>query len=181
MVKPAKGARLGSSPAHERLILANLASQLFERGVIETTLTKAKRMRPYTEKLITLAKDGSINARRQVLKSITSKSIVHKLFTEIAPKLESRPGGYLRIVKSSNRLGDNAPMAFVEIVDQPISTNPDEDLSSDDDSQELEPETETEPVTEPETESDVETNSISEEEADSSSESTPESEPETEK
>ncbi len=116
MPTPAKGARLGGSPAHERIILANLATQLFEHGKILTTETKAKRLRPVAEKLITKAKRGDIHARREVLKTVRDKGVVHVLFTEIAPTFTDRPGGYTRITKVSPRKGDNAPMAVIELV-----------------------------------------------------------------
>ena len=121
MPQPAKGARLGGSPAHERIILANLASQLFEHGKIVTTEAKAKRLRPVAEKLITKAKRGDIHARREVLKTVRDKGVVHVLFTEIAPTFEDRPGGYTRITKVGPRKGDNAPMALIELVNQPVA------------------------------------------------------------
>ncbi|MFD6098219.1 50S ribosomal protein L17 [Nocardiopsis flavescens] len=117
MPTPTKGARLGSGPAHERHILANLATSLFQHGRIRTTEAKAKRLRPYAEKLITLGKRGDLHARRQVLTKITDKSVVHELFTEIGPRFENRPGGYTRITKIGPRKGDNAPMAVIELVD----------------------------------------------------------------
>ncbi|MEU3306814.1 50S ribosomal protein L17 [Nocardiopsis sp. NPDC055551] len=117
MPTPTKGARLGSGPAHERHILANLATSLFQHGRIRTTEAKAKRLRPYAEKLITLGKRGDLHARRQVLTKITDKSIVHELFTEIGPRFENRPGGYTRITKIGPRKGDNAPMAVIELVE----------------------------------------------------------------
>ncbi|MCZ2523907.1 50S ribosomal protein L17 [Streptomyces sp. NPDC059506] len=117
MPKPAKGARLGGSAAHERHMLANLARSLFEHGRITTTEAKARRLRPVAERLITKAKKGDIHNRRQVLQTITDKSIVHTLFTEIAPRYENRPGGYTRITKIGNRRGDNAPMAVIELVE----------------------------------------------------------------
>lgn len=120
MPKPTKGPRLGGSPAHERIILANLASQLFEHGRITTTEAKAKRVRPLAEKLITKAKRGDLHNRRIVLKTITDKGVVHVLFTEIAPKLADRDGGYTRITKIGNRQGDNAPMAVIEIVSESV-------------------------------------------------------------
>lgn len=120
MPKPTKGPRLGGSPAHERIILANLASQLFEHGRITTTETKAKRVRPLAEKLITKAKRGDLHSRRVVLKTITDKGVVHVLFTEIAPKLADRDGGYTRITKIGNRSGDNAPMAIIEVVGETV-------------------------------------------------------------
>jgi large subunit ribosomal protein L17 len=117
MPKPAKGARLGGSAAHERLLLANLARSLFEHGRITTTEAKARRLRPVAERLVTKAKKGDIHNRRLVLQTITDKSIVHTLFTEIAPRYENRPGGYTRITKIGNRRGDNAPMAVIELVE----------------------------------------------------------------
>ncbi len=117
MPTPTKGARLGSGPAHERHILANLATSLFQHGRIRTTEAKAKRLRPYAEKLITLGKRGDLHARRQVLTKITDKAVVHELFTEIGPRFENRPGGYTRITKIGPRKGDNAPMAVIELVE----------------------------------------------------------------
>ncbi|WP_017578621.1 50S ribosomal protein L17 [Nocardiopsis valliformis] len=117
MPTPTKGARLGSGPAHERHILANLATSLFQHGRIRTTEAKAKRLRPYAEKLITLGKRGDLHARRQVLTKITDKSVVHELFTEIGPRYENRSGGYTRITKIGPRKGDNAPMAVIELVE----------------------------------------------------------------
>ncbi|HEY5786229.1 MAG TPA: 50S ribosomal protein L17 [Microlunatus sp.] len=121
MPTPAKGARLGGSPAHERIILANLASQLFEHGKIVTTEAKAKRLRPVAEKLITKAKRGDIHSRREVLKTVRDKGVVHVLFTEIAPTFEGRSGGYTRITKVGPRKGDNAPMALIELVTEPVA------------------------------------------------------------
>jgi large subunit ribosomal protein L17 len=117
MPQPAKGARLGGSAAHEKLLLANLAKSLFEHGRIKTTEAKARRLRPVAERLITKAKKGDMHNRRQVLQTITDKSVVHTLFTEIAPRYENRPGGYTRITKVGNRRGDNAPMAVIELVE----------------------------------------------------------------
>ncbi|MET7796791.1 50S ribosomal protein L17 [Streptomyces decoyicus] len=117
MPKPAKGARLGGSAAHERLMLRNLATSLFEHGRITTTEAKARRLRPYAERLVTKAKKGDLHNRRQVMQLISNKSIVHTLFTEIAPRFENRPGGYTRITKIGNRRGDNAPMAVIELVE----------------------------------------------------------------
>jgi large subunit ribosomal protein L17 len=108
---------MGGSPAHERLMLANLATSLFEHGRITTTEAKAKRLRPYAEKLVTFGKRGDLHARRQVLKVIRDKSVVHELFAEIGPRYANRPGGYTRIVKIGNRKGDNAPMAIIELVE----------------------------------------------------------------
>jgi large subunit ribosomal protein L17 len=116
MPKPKKGPRLGGSPAHQRLIVANLATQLFEHGRITTTETKARVLRPVAEKLITKAKRGDLHNRREVLKTVRDKSVVHELFTEIAPRFAERPGGYTRITKIGPRKGDNAPMAVIELV-----------------------------------------------------------------
>ena len=116
MPTPTKGPRLGGGPAHERLLLANLATALFEHDRITTTEAKARRLRPLAEKLITFAKHGELHDRRQVLKVIRDKDVVHKLFAEIGPKFASRPGGYTRIVKVNPRKGDNAPMAVIELV-----------------------------------------------------------------
>jgi large subunit ribosomal protein L17 len=121
MPKPTKGPRLGGSPAHQRLILANLASQLFEHGRITTTEAKARALRPHAEKLITKAKKGDLHNRRMVLKTIRDKSVVHTLFTEIAPTFSERPGGYTRITKLNPRKGDNAPMAVIELVTEAYS------------------------------------------------------------
>src|SRR5687767_6913970 len=121
MPTPTKGARLGGSPAHQRLILANLATALFEHGRITTTETKARRLRPVAEKLITKAKKGDLHNRREVLKTIRDKSVVHTLFTEIAPTFAERPGGYTRITKIGPRKGDNAPMAVIELVTEAYS------------------------------------------------------------
>lgn len=115
MPTPTKGPRLGGGPAHERLILANLATALFANGRITTTEAKAKRLRPLAERLITKAKRGDIHNRRQVLQVVRDKSVVHTLFTEIAPMYVGRPGGYTRITKIGNRKGDNAPMAIIEL------------------------------------------------------------------
>ena len=123
MPTPSKGPRLGGSPQHERLILANLAQSLFEHGRITTTETKAKRLRPVAEKLITSAKRGTLHARREVMKIIRDKDVVHKLFAEIGPAMATREGGYLRIVKQLPRKGDNAPMAIIEIItEETVST-----------------------------------------------------------
>ena len=116
MPTPTKGPRLGGSPAHERMLLNNMASQLFEHKSITTTVTKAKRLRPVAERLITFAKRGDLAARRRVLSQIADKSIVHELFTSIAPAVAERPGGYTRITKIGPRKGDNAPMAVIELV-----------------------------------------------------------------
>ena len=120
MPKPSKGPRLGGSPAHERLILRNLATQLFEHGRITTTETRAKRVQPVAEKLITKAKRGDLHSRRMVMRDITDPTVVHVLFTEIAPAVEKREGGYTRITKVGPRKGDNAPMAIIEIVTEPV-------------------------------------------------------------
>jgi large subunit ribosomal protein L17 len=117
MPTPTKGPRLGGSPAHQRLILANLAQNLFEHGKITTTEAKARRLRPYAEALITKAKTDTVANRRQVVKVIRDKSILHTLFTEIGPAMATRPGGYTRITKVAPRKGDNAPMAVIEIVE----------------------------------------------------------------
>jgi large subunit ribosomal protein L17 len=116
MPTPRKGARLGGSPAHQRLILANLATALFEHGRITTTETRARVLRPVAEKLITKARKGDLHSRREVLKTIHDKSVVHTLFTEIGPTFAERPGGYTRITKLGPRKGDNAPMAVIELV-----------------------------------------------------------------
>jgi large subunit ribosomal protein L17 len=121
MPTPTKGPRLGGGPAHERLILANLATQLFAHRSITTTQTKAKRVRPLAERLITFAKRGDLAARRKVMTIVRDKTVVHELFTEIAPAMEQRQGGYTRIVKIGNRKGDNAPMAVIELVLEPLS------------------------------------------------------------
>ncbi|MEV4168651.1 50S ribosomal protein L17 [Nonomuraea sp. NPDC049709] len=121
MPKPTKGARLGGSPAHERLILANLATDLFRYGKIRTTVAKAKRLRPLAERLITKAKKGDIHNRRQVLTVVRDKGVVHHLFTEIATTFAERPGGYTRITKIGARKGDNAPMAVIELVTEPLN------------------------------------------------------------
>jgi large subunit ribosomal protein L17 len=117
MPTPTKGPRLGGSPSHERLILANLATALFEHGRITTTEAKAKRLRPLAERLVTFAKRGDIHARRQVLTVVRDKSVVHTLFAEIGPGFAARPGGYTRITKLGPRKGDNAPMAVIELVE----------------------------------------------------------------
>ncbi|WP_298327215.1 50S ribosomal protein L17 [Haloactinopolyspora sp.] len=117
MPTPTKGARLGGSPSHQRAMLANLATALFEHGRITTTEAKARRLRPVAERLITKAKKGDLHARRQVLSTIRDKDIVHALFAEIGPRYENRNGGYTRIVKIGPRKGDNAPMAIIELVE----------------------------------------------------------------
>ncbi len=121
MPTPTKGPRLGGGPAHERLILANLATSLFEHDQITTTEAKAKRLRPLAERLVTFAKRGDLHARRRVLTVVRDKGVVHRLFTEIAPDMAQRPGGYTRITKIGNRKGDNAPMAVIELVREPLS------------------------------------------------------------
>lgn len=120
MPTPTKGPRLGGGPAHERLLLANLATQLFEHGSITTTQAKAKRLRPLAERMITFAKRGDLASRRRVMTVIRDKSVVHVLFTEIAPAVAERQGGYTRIVKIGNRKGDNAPMAVISLVTEPV-------------------------------------------------------------
>jgi len=115
MPTPTKGPRLASTPAHERLLLANLATALFEHGAITTTEARAKRVRPLAERMITFAKRGDLHARRQVMTVIRDKSVVHVLFAEIGPRFANRPGGYTRITKIGPRKGDNAPMAVIEL------------------------------------------------------------------
>jgi large subunit ribosomal protein L17 len=124
MPTPKKGPRLGGSPAHQRLILSNLATQLFEHGRITTTESRARTLRPLAEKLITKAKKGDLHNRREVLKTVRNKSVVHTLFTEIAPTFAERPGGYTRITKLGPRKGDNAPMAVIELVTEAYSPKP---------------------------------------------------------
>jgi large subunit ribosomal protein L17 len=124
MPKPTKGPRLGGGPAHERLLLANLASALFTHKSIKTTETKAKRLRPLAERLVTFAKRGDLHARRRVLSILGNKEAVHILFTEIAPLVAEREGGYTRITKLGFRKGDNAPMAQIELVLEPVTKNP---------------------------------------------------------
>ena len=116
MPTPTKGPRLGKDPAHQRLLLANLAAHLFEAEAIVTTEAKAKALRPYAERLITKARRGTVHDRRQVVAKLHDKTVTHKLFAEIAPRYAERPGGYLRIFKLGPRPGDNAPMARVELV-----------------------------------------------------------------
>ncbi|WP_336789356.1 50S ribosomal protein L17 [Gordonia malaquae] len=123
MPKPTKGARLGGSASHQKAILANLATALFEHGRITTTEAKAKRLRPYAEKLITHAKAGQLANRREVMKDIRDKDIVHTLFAEIGPHFAERPGGYTRIIKTLPRKGDNAPMAVIELVRESTASN----------------------------------------------------------
>ena len=124
MPKPNKGPRLGGGPAHERLMLNQLASQLFEHKRIQTTETKAKRLQPVAERLVTFAKRGDLHSRRRVMRQILDKSVVHELFTEIAPLVENREGGYTRIVKTGFRKGDRAPLAVIELVLEPVSPKP---------------------------------------------------------
>ena len=124
MPTPKKGARLGGSAAHQRLILANLATSLFEHGRITTTEAKARVLRPHAEKLITKAKKGDLHNRRQVLATIKDKGVVHTLFEEIAPRYAERPGGYTRITKIGPRKGDNAPMAVIELVTEEYTATP---------------------------------------------------------
>lgn len=119
MPKPKKGARLGGSPAHQKLMLANLATSLFEHRRITTTEAKARQLRPVAERLITKAKKGDLHNRRLVMRTIRDKTVVHELFTEIAPQFAERPGGYTRITKIGPRKGDNAPMAVIELVNEP--------------------------------------------------------------
>ena len=121
MPTPTKGPRLGGGPAHERLILANLATSLFEHDSITTTEAKAKRLRPLAERLVTFAKRGDLHSRRRVLAVVSDKGVVHRLFTEIAPDMAERPGGYTRITKIGARKGDNAPMAVIELVREPLA------------------------------------------------------------
>jgi large subunit ribosomal protein L17 len=118
MPTPTKGPRLGGSPAHEKLILANLATELFRHGKIKTTETKAKRLRPLAEQLITKAKRGDLHNRRRVLTVIRDKDVVYALFEQIAPRYGNRPGGYTRITKTGPRKGDAAPMAVIELVEE---------------------------------------------------------------
>src|SRR6476469_5640742 len=124
MPTPKKGARLGGSPSHQRLIVSNLATALFEHGRITTTEARARVLRPVAEKLITTAKRGDLHNRREVLKTIRDKSVVHTLFTEIAPTFQERPGGYTRITKLGPRKGDNAPMAVIELVTESYTPQP---------------------------------------------------------
>ncbi len=124
MPRPPKGPRLGGGAVHERLMLANLATALFTHGRIQTTETKAKRLRPLAERMVTFAKRGDLHARRRVMTVIRDKSAVHKLFMEIAPQVDKREGGYTRIVKTGYRKGDNAPMAVIELVLEPVNPKP---------------------------------------------------------
>jgi large subunit ribosomal protein L17 len=122
MPRPAKGPRLGGGPAHERILLANLATALITHKAITTTETKAKRLQPLADRLVTFAKRGDLHARRRVLTVIRDKGAVHELFTEIAPLVADRPGGYTRITKIGFRKGDNAPLAVIELVLEPLTT-----------------------------------------------------------
>jgi large subunit ribosomal protein L17 len=124
MPTPTKGARLGGSSAHQRHLLANLAAALFEHGKITTTEAKARRLRPFAERLITFAKRGDLAARRQVLTVVTDKGVVHTLFTEIGPQFAARDGGYTRITKVGSRKGDNAPLAVIELVQEEAEARP---------------------------------------------------------
>ena len=121
MPRPTKGPRLGGSPQHERHMLANLATQLFLHESIKTTEARARRLRPYAEKLITKGKRGDLHARRTVMKKVTDKYAVYRLFEELAPQFEGREGGYTRIVKTAPRKGDNAPMAVISLVLEPVA------------------------------------------------------------
>jgi large subunit ribosomal protein L17 len=123
MPKPTKGPRLGGSSSHQKALLANLATSLFEHGRIKTTEPKARALRPYAEKLITHAKKGALHNRREVMKKIRDKDVVHTLFAEIAPFYADRNGGYTRIIKVENRKGDNAPMAVIELVREKTVTD----------------------------------------------------------
>jgi len=124
MPTPTKGRRLGGSPAHQRHMMANLATALFEHGRITTTEARARRLRPVAERLITFAKRGDLHARRQVLTTVTDRSVVHTLFTDIAPTFASRDGGYTRITKIGPRKGDNAAMAVIELVPEEVEARP---------------------------------------------------------
>jgi large subunit ribosomal protein L17 len=124
MPTPTKGRRLGGSPAHQRHMLANLATALFEHGKITTTEARARRLRPLAERLITFAKRGDLHARRQVLSVVSDKSVVHELFTEIGPSYASRDGGYTRITKIGPRKGDNAPLAVIELIREEAEARP---------------------------------------------------------
>ena len=124
MPTPTKGRRLGGSPAHQRHIMANLATALFEHGKITTTEARARRLRPYAERLITFAKRGDLHARREVLTVVTDRGVVHTLFTEIGPRFATREGGYTRITKIGPRKGDNAPLAVIELVEEEAEATP---------------------------------------------------------
>ncbi len=122
MPTPTKGPRLGGSPAHQKAILTNLATSLFEHGAITTTEAKARRLRPFAERLITKAKRGDLHNRRQVMSVIRDKTVVHVLFTEIGPRFAQRPGGYTRITKLGPRKGDGAPLAMIELVEEEFTS-----------------------------------------------------------
>ena len=124
MPTPTKGRRLGGSPAHQRHMMANLATALFEHGKITTTEARARRLRPYAERLITFAKRGDLHARREVLTVVTDRGVVHTLFTEIGPRFATREGGYTRITKIGPRKGDNAPLAVIELVEEEVTAAP---------------------------------------------------------
>jgi len=124
MPTPTKGRRLGGSSAHQRHIMANLATALFEHGKITTTEARARRLRPYAERLITFAKRGDLHARREVLTVVTDRGVVHTLFTEIGPRFATREGGYTRITKIGPRKGDNAPLAVIELVEEEVTAAP---------------------------------------------------------
>lgn len=124
MAAPTKGPRLGGGPSHERLMLRNMATSLFKHGKITTTETKAKRLRPLAERLVTFAKRGDLASRRRVIAQLTERSVVHELFTNIAPQVADRQGGYTRITKLGFRKGDNAPMALIELVLEPVNSKP---------------------------------------------------------
>lgn len=124
MPTPTKGPRLGGGPAHESMMLRNMATSLFKHGKITTTETRAKRLRPVAERLVTFAKRGDLAARRRVIAQLTDKSVVHELFTNIAPQVADRQGGYTRITKLGFRKGDNAPMALIELVLEPVNAKP---------------------------------------------------------
>ncbi len=124
MAAPTKGPRLGGGPAHERLMLRNMATSLFKHGKITTSETKAKRLRPLAERLVTFAKRGDLASRRRVIAQLTERSVVHELFTNIAPQVADREGGYTRITKLGFRKGDNAPMALIELVLEPVNAKP---------------------------------------------------------
>ncbi|MEO8750997.1 MAG: 50S ribosomal protein L17 [Allobranchiibius sp.] len=124
MPTPTKGPRVGGGPAHQRLILANLATALFEHDRITTTEAKAKRLRPLAERLVTFAKRGDLHARRRVMRTVRDKGVVHRLFTEIAPDMTQRPGGYTRTTKIAPRKGDNAPMVVIELVREAVNAKP---------------------------------------------------------
>ncbi|MEO0049370.1 MAG: hypothetical protein RL556_702 [Actinomycetota bacterium] len=124
MPTPTKGPRLGGGPAHESMMLRNMATSLFKHGKITTTETKAKRLRPIAERLVTFAKRGDLAARRRAIAQLTDKSVVHELFANIAPQVADRQGGYTRITKLGFRKGDNAPMALIELVLEPVNAKP---------------------------------------------------------